>query len=104
MRLSDVALSDAKGTSSFNYVISNPAYSGFVKRRYDRPHEADTTITVRTNLLDDLIDPGDHVSVIKVDVEGGGTPGPAGREENDQARPTSGCLRAWPGGSRFLRR
>jgi FkbM family methyltransferase len=68
--LYDVALSDAKGTSSFNYVISNPAYSGFVKRRYDRPHEDDATITVRKNLLDDLIDPGDRVSLIKIDVEG----------------------------------
>jgi hypothetical protein len=41
--LYDVGLSDAKGTSSFNNVISNPAYTGFVKRRYDRPHEDDTT-------------------------------------------------------------
>jgi Methyltransferase FkbM domain len=63
-------LSDAKGSSTFNYVISNPAYSGLVKRRYDRPHEDDRTIIVRKNLLDALIDPGDRVSVIKIDVEG----------------------------------
>jgi FkbM family methyltransferase len=70
VRLYDVALSDAKGTSTFNYVISNPAYSGFLTRRYDRLREDDTTITVRKNLLDELIDPGDRVSVIKIDVEG----------------------------------
>ena len=70
VRLYDVALSDTIGTSTFNYVISNPAYSGFVKRRYDRSHEDDTTIIVRKNLLDLLIDPRDRVSVIKIDVEG----------------------------------
>ena len=31
----NIALSDEKGTSNFNYVISNPAYSGLEKRKYD---------------------------------------------------------------------
>ncbi|MFM7401390.1 MAG: FkbM family methyltransferase, partial [Bacteroidota bacterium] len=28
----DIALSDNKGTASFNYVVSNPSYSGLQKR------------------------------------------------------------------------
>jgi FkbM family methyltransferase len=67
--LFNIALSDSAGESSFNHVISNPGYSGLVKRRYDRPDEQDTRITVRTDLLDSLI--GDaRIDLIKIDVEG----------------------------------
>ncbi len=51
----DVALSDEVGETTFNHVISNPAYSGIQKRKYDRPEEQDTTITVRKDTLDNLI-------------------------------------------------
>lgn len=67
----DVALSDKKGTSSFNYVVSNPSYSGLLKRSYDHPDEQDTLITVRTERLDDLLPPDFKVDLIKIDVEGG---------------------------------
>lgn len=69
--ISPVALSDRKGTSTFNYVVSNPSYSGLVKRDYDRPNEEDTTITVQTDRLDDVLPPDQPVDLIKIDVEGG---------------------------------
>lgn len=65
------ALSDANGTTSFNYVISNPAYSGIIKRKYDREHETDMPIEVEKRKLDDLIPEGTPVHFIKIDVEGG---------------------------------
>lgn len=68
--LSELALSDHAGLEPFNHVITNPGYSGFVMRRYDRPREQDETIQVRTARLDDLIDAKDRVDFIKIDVEG----------------------------------
>lgn len=70
-QLLDVALSDKKGTSSFNYVVSNPSYSGLLKRNYDHANEQDTLITVRTERLDDLLPNDFQVDLIKIDVEGG---------------------------------
>jgi len=64
------AASNVSGSSDFNYVISNPAYSGLVKRDYDRAHEKDQSIRVKTELLDQLIDPGLRIDLIKIDVEG----------------------------------
>lgn len=69
--ISPVAISDKKGVCNFNYVISNPAYSGLLKRKYDRAHERDTSIEVETDLLDHLIPPHLPIDLIKIDVEGG---------------------------------
>jgi FkbM family methyltransferase len=68
----DLALSDSVGTSSFNYVVSNPGYSGLKKRRYDRVDEIDRSIEVRTDLLDNVIARENigRVAFIKIDVEG----------------------------------
>ena len=68
--LYNIALSNEKGLSTFNYVVSNPAYSGFIKRRYDQPDEKEITITVKTDRLDDILDDSQQVSLIKIDVEG----------------------------------
>jgi len=65
----DIALSDIAGESTFNYVITNPAYSGLIKRRYDRPNEEDTKINVKTDLLDRLL-LNTCIDLIKIDVEG----------------------------------
>lgn len=65
------ALSDENGQTEFNYVISNPAYSGIKKRRYDRQHEEDTLISVEKRRLDDVIPKDTPVHFIKIDVEGG---------------------------------
>jgi len=45
----DFALSNSEGFSKFNYVISNPAYSGIKKRIYDGKNEKDIQITVKKN-------------------------------------------------------
>ena len=65
------ALSDSNGETEFNYVITNPAYSGIKKRQYDRPNEEDTLITVQKRKLDDLIPADLAIRFIKIDVEGG---------------------------------
>jgi FkbM family methyltransferase len=66
------ALSTEAGTASFNWVTTNPAYSGLKKRSYDRPNEVEETITVETRRLDDVLLPfGVPVHLIKIDVEGG---------------------------------
>lgn len=64
------ALSAVKQKASFNYVTTNPAYSGLKKRKYDR-EEKDIEITVQTERLDDVIPPSLPVRIIKIDVEGG---------------------------------
>jgi FkbM family methyltransferase len=66
----DLALSGQKGETTFNYVISNPAYSGILRRNYDRVGEEDTTITVKTDLLDNVIPAETTIDFIKIDVEG----------------------------------
>jgi FkbM family methyltransferase len=65
-----VAVSDKKGSVSFNHVISNPAYSGIRKRRYDRAKERDVQITVATDTLDNIIPENQPVHLVKIDVEG----------------------------------
>lgn len=70
-RFFNIALSDKPGTSSFNYVVSNPSYSGLLKRNYDHPNEEDTQITVRTERLDALIPADAQIDLVKIDVEGG---------------------------------
>jgi FkbM family methyltransferase len=70
-RMYDYALSNQKGTTSFNYVVSNPSYSGLLKRSYDRPDEKDTLITVNTERLDDVLPSDYRVDILKIDVEGG---------------------------------
>lgn len=67
----DVALSNTTGISVFNHVVSNPAYSGLVKRAYDRPNEVDQQIEVKTEKLDNLFDKNTPIDLIKIDVEGG---------------------------------
>ena len=63
------ALSSVKEKTSFNYVTTNPAYSGMKKRKYDRP-EKEIEITVQTERLDDMIPAGLPIKMIKIDVEG----------------------------------
>lgn len=66
----DVALSNRVGTSTFNYVMSNPSYSGLKRRKYDRKEEEEVTLMVKVEMLDNII-PKDHrVDLVKIDVEG----------------------------------
>ena len=70
LHLYDYALSDIAGTTSFQHVVSNPGYSGFRRRKYDRPHEQVQEIVVKTNLLDSVVPEHTPIRFIKVDVEG----------------------------------
>ncbi len=64
-----VALSDASGEASYVHVKTNPSYSGFRERSYDRPERLER-ITVRTETLDSSLPDGYVPSFIKIDVEG----------------------------------
>lgn len=66
----DYALSESEGVSRFQHVITNPGYSGFLRRRYDRENEVVEEISVRVQKLDNLIPENVRIDFIKVDVEG----------------------------------
>lgn len=71
VRLHELALSDRGAQSiTFHHVTSNPGYSGFEQRRYDRPSEEVTQIQVATARLDDELPPDMPIALIKIDVEG----------------------------------
>lgn len=65
------ALCDKKGFSTFNFVTTNPAYSGLKKRSYDYPGEKEKSIEVETDSLDNIIPENFKIDLIKIDVEGG---------------------------------
>lgn len=65
-----LGLSDQVGTASFNYVVTNPAYSGFRPREYARNYEQEQKISVTTDLLDNIIPADVKIDFIKIDVEG----------------------------------
>jgi FkbM family methyltransferase len=72
VRVHNVALSDTTEESTpFQRVVSNPAYSGLRRRRYDRPEERVEEIVVRTARLDEFIPQNVHIHLVKIDVEGG---------------------------------
>lgn len=68
--LLNLAASNASGMSDFNFVTSNPSYSGLRRRDYDKPNERDRLIRVRTAKLDDLIPEEIQIDLVKIDVEG----------------------------------
>jgi len=63
------ALGDKSDRVPFNLVTTNPAYSGLLKRSYDRP-EKDMVIEVEVRKLDEIIPPDVPIHLIKIDVEG----------------------------------
>lgn len=69
-KILNLAAANKSGVTSFNYVITNPSYSGIRKREYDRTGEKDTTIEVETELLDNIIPTNLKIDLIKIDVEG----------------------------------
>lgn len=68
--LHNCALSDTAGTFQFQHVVSNPGYSGFRKRRYDRPSEEVVATEVTAARLDEMLPADIDVALIKIDVEG----------------------------------
>ncbi|MEZ4983026.1 MAG: FkbM family methyltransferase [Saprospiraceae bacterium] len=75
-----------KRKTTFNYVVSNPAYSGLQKRRYDRPNEIDEKIEVETDLLDNVLAEDTRIDFMKIDVEGGEFFVLKGAQKNPQSR------------------
>jgi len=71
VKVLDYALSNHSGTTSFNYVVSNPSYSGIKKRQYDKKNEEDQSIHVKVEKLDNILPENFPVHLIKIDVEGG---------------------------------
>ena len=69
--LHNVACSDQTGSATFQFVKSNPAYSGLQKRDYKNDRETIEEITVKTARLDDIIPVNTNIALIKIDVEGG---------------------------------
>lgn len=65
-----IALSNVTANRQYNFVETNPALSGFLKRPYPA-HFKEKQIEVTSNLLDHLIDQNLQISLIKIDVEGG---------------------------------
>ena len=71
VKIYEIALSDSVGEASFQYVGSNPSYSGLKKREYPTSSETIEEIKVRTDLLDNIIPEDFPIAFIKIDVEGG---------------------------------
>ena len=63
-------LSDQKSRSEFQYVTSNPSYSGIKRRTYPKTEKIET-IEVDLDTLDNQLKQHDRVDLIKIDVEGG---------------------------------
>lgn len=65
----NLALSDKAGSTTFQHVVSNPAYSGMKQRAYQQ-EETIEEIKVEMARLDDLVDLEQKIDLIKIDVEG----------------------------------
>lgn len=68
--LHEMALAAEPGETTFHHVVSNPGYSGILRRLYDREEQV-VEIRVKRARLDDVIPKDRPIRLIKVDVEGG---------------------------------
>lgn len=68
VELFNCALSNSEGISEFQYVRSNPSYSGLKRRSYVRD-ETIETVHVKTRILDGVVK-NKRIDCIKIDVEG----------------------------------
>lgn len=69
VNLYNLALSDIADETQFQYVVSNPALSGFRPRIHHR-NERIQQVIVRTDLLDNVVPTHLPIQFIKIDVEG----------------------------------
>lgn len=65
------ALSDANGTSTFQFVKNAPAFSGIQQRKYNTEQPDIEQISVELKTLDSLVPIETKIDFIKIDVEGG---------------------------------
>jgi FkbM family methyltransferase len=70
VEIREVALGSEAGTTTFQHVVTNSAYSGLRRRDYPREEEV-RELTVQLARLDDLVPAARRVTIIKIDVEGG---------------------------------
>ncbi len=66
----NLALGNKTGKTSFNHVVSNPAYSGIKKRAYPKDEKI-VEIEIPIDTLDNQLLNEERVDLIKIDVEGG---------------------------------
>lgn len=66
----NLALGNMTGKTSFNHVVSNPAYSGIKKRAYPKDEKI-VEIEIPIDTLDNQLLNEERVDLIKIDVEGG---------------------------------
>ena len=66
-----LALSNKKGETTFNYVKNAPAYSGIKKRKYVVKNPEIEELKVEVDMLDNLLPKELKIDFIKIDVEGG---------------------------------
>ncbi len=64
-----LGLSDERGETTFNYVKSNPLYSGIKKRSYPGK-ESIKELVIKVDTLDHQLFQSPRVDLIKIDVEG----------------------------------
>ena len=64
-----LALSNERGETTFNYVKSNPVYSGIKKRNYPGK-ESIEELNIKVDTLDNQLFESSRVDLIKIDVEG----------------------------------
>jgi len=64
-----LGLSDERGETTFNYVKSNPLYSGIKKRNYPGK-ESIEELVIKVDTLDHQLFQSPRVDLIKIDVEG----------------------------------
>jgi FkbM family methyltransferase len=69
-KVKNLCISNEVGESSFNYVESNPAYSGIKIRNYPKKEKI-SKIKVKLDTLDNQLLNQDRLDMIKIDVEGG---------------------------------
>jgi len=70
----NLALTDKKGNTTFQYNHSHPAYSGILKREYPSKNEKIEELTIPADSLDNIMASQqdlDGICLIKIDVEGG---------------------------------
>jgi FkbM family methyltransferase len=79
------ALGNENKVASFQFVVSNPTYSGLRQRKY-KGEEKIESIRVAVRKMDDIVSQDIPVAVIKIDVEGG---------EYDVLQGASGLLKKW---------
>lgn len=67
--ISHCAVTNYVGETTFNYVESNPMFSGIKKRDYPKSERIEK-ITIPTNTLDNALEDCPNVDLIRIDVEG----------------------------------